>query len=121
MEWRQDEAHSRLCLTLKQRTPMSNKDADLIDVLRNRIQNLEQDKTRLFNENEELREACARLQTNSGFVKASDVKPEDQDGEAKITDTQLIRNFVMDALKLKPREIVIKYRGSIVLEIKPIV
>jgi hypothetical protein len=95
--------------------------ADQYDVLRKRIEKLEQEKTRLFNENEELREACARLQTNQGFVKASDVTGQEQDGEAKITDTQLIRNFVMDALKLKPREIVIKYRGSIVLEIKAIV
>jgi predicted ribosome quality control (RQC) complex YloA/Tae2 family protein len=99
---------------------MSDKD-NQIDVLRNRIEKLEQEKTRLFNENEELREVAAKLQTNQGFVKASDVSTQDQDGEAKITDTQLIRNFVMDALKLKPREIVIKYRGSIVLEIKPIV
>jgi hypothetical protein len=94
--------------------------ADQMDVLRNRIQKLENEKTILFNENEELREACARLQTNQGFVKASDVNPQEQDGETRITDTQLIRNFVMDALKLKPRQVIIKYRGSIVLEIKPI-
>ena len=73
----------------------------------------------MLNENTELREVAAKLQTNQGFVKASDVQ--EQDGEAKIIDTELIRNFVMDALKRKPREIVIKYRGSIVLEIKPIV
>jgi regulator of replication initiation timing len=97
---------------------MSDKD-NQIDVLRNRIQKLEQEKTILFNENEELREVAAKLQTNQGFVKASDVN--EQEGEARIRDTELIRNFVMDALKLKPREIVIKYRGSIVLEIKPIV
>jgi hypothetical protein len=99
---------------------MSDKD-NQIDVLRNRIEKLEQEKTILFNENEELREACARLQTNQGFVKASDVTGQEQEGEARIRDTELIRNFVMDALKLKPREIVIRYRGSIVLEIKPIV
>ena len=94
--------------------------ADQMDVLRNRIQKLESEKTVLFNENEQLREACARLQTNQGFVKASDVSGQDQDGEARITDTQLIRNFVMDALKLKPREVIIRYRGSIILEIKAI-
>jgi regulator of replication initiation timing len=97
---------------------MSDKD-NQIDVLRNRIENLEQEKTRLFNENEELREVAAKLQTNQGFVKASDVN--EQEGEARIRDSELIKNFVMDALKLKPREILIKYRGSIVLEIKPIV
>jgi regulator of replication initiation timing len=97
---------------------MSDKDKQ-IDVLRNRIQKLEQEKTLLFNENEELREVAAKLQTNQGFVKASDVS--EQEGEARIRDTDLIRNFVMDALKLKPREIVIKYRGSIVLEIKAVV
>jgi hypothetical protein len=97
---------------------MSDKD-NQIDVLRNRIQKLEQEKTLLFNENEELREVAAKLQTNQGFVKASDVS--EQEGEARIRDTDLIRNFVMDALKLKPREIVIKYRGSIVLEIKAVV
>lgn len=101
----------------KDSTPLYT--ADQVDVLRNRIQKLEQEKTILFNENEELREVAAKLQTNQGFVKASDVN--DQEGEARIRDTELIRNFVMDALKLKPREIVIRYRGSIVLEIKPIV
>ena len=95
--------------------------ADQMDVLRNRIEKLEREKNILFNENEELKEACARLQTNQGFVKASEVTGQEQEGVAKITDTQLIRNFVMDALKLKPRQIIIRYRGSIVLEIKPIV
>ena len=96
---------------------MSDKD-NQIDVLRNRIQKLEQEKTILFNENEELREVAAKLQT---FPKASELASQEQEGEARIRDTELIRNFVMDALKLKPREIVIKYRGSIVLEIKPVV
>jgi uncharacterized protein (UPF0335 family) len=94
--------------------------SDQMDVLRNRIEKLEHEKTTLFNENEELKEVAARLQTNQGFIKASEVTGQEQEGEARITDTQLIRNFVMDALKLKPREIIIKYRGSIVLEIKPI-
>lgn len=92
--------------------------ADQMDVLRNRIEKLEKEKSVLFDENEQLKEVAARLQTNQGFVKASEFK--DQEGEARITDTQLIRNFVMDALKLKPREVIIKYRGSIILEIKPI-
>ena len=92
--------------------------ADQMDVLRNRIEKLEKEKSVLFDENEQLREVAAKLQTNSGFKPASEFK--EQEGEARITDTQLIRNFVMDALKLKPREVIIKYRGSIVLEIKPI-
>jgi predicted nuclease with TOPRIM domain len=96
---------------------MSDKD-NQIDVLRNRIEKLEQEKTVLFNQNEELREVAAKLQT---FPKASELANHEQEGEARIRDTELIRNFVMDALKLKPREIVIRYRGSIVLEIKPIV
>ena len=104
--------------TMSDKTPLYT--ADQVDVLRNRIQKLEQEKTILFNQNEELREVAAKLQTNQGFVKASDVNDQ-QEGEARIRDTELIRNFVMDALKLKPREIVIRYRGSIVLEIKPIV
>jgi hypothetical protein len=91
--------------------------ADQYDVLRSRIDKLEKEKTSLFNENEELREACARLQTNQGFVKASDVS--EQDGEARITDQKMLTDFVMNSLKLRPREVVIKYRGSIVLEIRP--
>ena len=102
---------------MNDKTPLYS--ADQIDVLRNRIEKLEKENSVLLNENTELREVAAKLQTNQGFVKASEVQ--DQEGEAKIRDTELIRNFVMDALKRKPREIVIKYRGSIVLEIKPIV
>jgi predicted nuclease with TOPRIM domain len=94
--------------------------ADQMDVLRNRIEKLEKEKSLLFDENEQLREVAAKLQTNAGFKPASEFKNEEQEGEARITDTQLIRNFVMDALKLKPREVIIKYRGSIILEIKPI-
>lgn len=93
--------------------------ADQIDVLRNRIEKLEKEKTLLFNENEELREACARLQTNQGFVKASDVNETSQDGEARITDQKMLTDFVMNSLKLRPREVVIRYRGSIVMEIRP--
>jgi hypothetical protein len=93
--------------------------ADQYDVLRSRIDKLEKEKTSLFNENEELREACARLQTNQGFVKASDVSETSQDGEARITDQKMLTDFVMNSLKLRPREVVIKYRGSIVLEIHP--
>ena len=74
----------------------------------------------MLNENQELREVAAKLQTNQGF-KSFRVSVQDQEGEVTITDTELIRNFVMDALKLKPTRVVIKYRGSIVMEIKPIV
>jgi len=95
--------------------------ANQMDVLRNRIEKLEQEKTILFDENEQLKEVLRRFQTNQGFKPASEFKGEEQDGEATITDTQLIRNFVMDSLKAKPKRIVIKYRGSIVMEIKPIV
>lgn len=94
--------------------------ADQMDVLRNRIEKLEKEKSILFDENEQLREVAAKLQTNAGFKPASEYTQE-QDGEAKITDAKLLTNFVMDALKLKPREVIIKWRGSIVMEIKPIV
>jgi hypothetical protein len=102
----------------KDTTPLYT--ADQMDVLRNRIEKLEKEKSLLFDENEQLREVATKLQTNAGFKPASELNGQDQEGQAKITDTQLIRNFVMDALKLKPREVIIKYRGSIVLEIKPI-
>jgi hypothetical protein len=93
-----------------------------MDVLRNRIEKLEKEKEILFNENEELKEVAAKLQTNQGFMKASEVETnQEQDGEAKITDAKLLTNFVIDALKLKPREVIIRWRGSIVMEIKPIV
>ena len=90
---------------------------DVYDVVRNKVDKLRERIELLTAENDQLREACARLQTNQGFVKASDVS--DQEGEARIRDTELIKNFVMDALKLKPREIVIKYRGNTIIEIIP--
>ena len=92
--------------------------ANQMDVLRNRIAKLEHEKSILFSENEELRQACNKLQTSQGFVKASDVSETTQDGEARITDQKMLRDFIMDSLKLKPREVIIKYRGSIVMEIK---
>jgi hypothetical protein len=70
-------------------------------------------------ENDQLREACAKLQTNSGFKPASEINGQEQDGEARITDQKMLTDFVMNSLKLRPREVVIKYRGSIVLEIRP--
>jgi hypothetical protein len=73
----------------------------------------------LTQENDELKEACARLQTNQGFVKASEVSETSQDGEARITDQKMLTDFVMNSLKLRPREVVIKYRGSVVFEIRP--
>ena len=94
-------------------------DANKLDILRNRIEKLEQEKTILFNENEQLREACAKLQTNSGFKPASEIKPEDQDGEARLTDQKMLTDFIINALKRKPKEVIIKYRGSIILEIIP--
>ena len=78
---------------MNDKTPLYT--ADQMDVLRNRIEKLEQEKTILFNENEELREVAAKLQT---FPKASELASQDQDGEVTITDSKLIRNFVMDAL-----------------------
>ena len=95
--------------------------ANQMDVLRNRIAKLEHEKSILFSENEELRQACNKLQTNQGFVKASDdlaQQKQQEDGEARITDQKMLRDFIMDSLKLKPREVIIKYRGSIVMEIK---
>ena len=64
---------------MNDKTPLYT--ADQVDVLRNRIQKLEQEKTIFFNENEELREVATKLQTNQGFVKASDVN--EQEGEAQ--------------------------------------
>ena len=101
---------------MNDKTPLYS--ADQIDVLRNRIEKLEKENSVLLNENTELREVAAKLQT---FPKASELASQDQEGEARIRDTELIRNFVMDALKLKPREIIIKWKGSIVMEIKPVV
>jgi predicted nuclease with TOPRIM domain len=95
--------------------------ADQMDVLRNRIEKLEKEKSILFDENEQLREVAAKLQTNAGFKPASELNNQEQEGEAKITDAKLLTNFVMDALKLKPREVIIKWHGKIVMEIKPIV
>lgn len=87
------------------------------DTVRHRLERAKEIIGMLTRENDELKEACARLQTNQGFVKASEVS--DQDGEAKITDQKMLTDFVMNSLKLRPREVVIKYRGSVVVEIRP--
>jgi hypothetical protein len=89
------------------------------DTVRNRLERAKEIIASLTSENDQLREACAKLQTNSGFKPASEIKPEDQDGEARITDQKMLTDFVMNSLKLRPREVVIKYRGSVVLEIRP--
>lgn len=93
--------------------------ANQMDVLRNRVEKLEKEKTLLFNENEELKEVCRRFQTNQGFSKASEFTGKEQDGEAKITDQKMLTDFVMNSLKLRPKQVIIKYRGSIVVEISP--
>ena len=86
------------------------------DSVRTQVTKLQQRIELLTNENDQLKEACARLQTNQGFVKASEVS--EQDGEARITDQKMLTDFVMNSLKLRPREVVIKYRGSVVMEIR---
>lgn len=56
------------------------------------------------------------------FIKADHVAKEIEqasEGEARLTDQKLLTDFVINALKRKPREVIIKYRGSIILEIIP--
>ena len=56
------------------------------------------------------------------FIKADAVSKElDQasQGEARLTDQKLLTDFVINSLKLKPKEVIIKWKGSIVLDIIP--
>jgi len=70
-------------------------------------------------ENDELKEACARLQTNQGFKKASEVSEQSQETTAKLVDKKLITDLTIDLLKLKPREVIFKLVGGFVNEIRP--
>ena len=87
---------------------------DVYDSVRNQAEKLRQRLEILTEENEQLKEALSSLQAEKGFQKASV-----QDGEARITDQKMLTDFVLDAIKHKPREVIIKYRGSIVIEVKP--
>ena len=56
------------------------------------------------------------------FIKADAVSKQlDQasQGEARLTDQKLLTDFVINSLKLKPKEVIIKWKGSIVLDIIP--
>jgi hypothetical protein len=56
------------------------------------------------------------------FIKADAVSKQIEqasEGEARLTDQKMLTDFVINALKRKPREVIIKYKGSIILEITP--
>ena len=56
------------------------------------------------------------------FIKADAVSKqleEASQGEARLTDQKLLTDFVINSLKLKPKEVIIKWKGSIVLDIIP--
>ena len=86
----------------------------LYDNVRNQNEKLRQQVSELTERNEGLSQALEKVQ----MVKASALA-DAAEGEASINDSKMITDFVMDCLKAKPRQVIIKYRGSIVLEIKP--
>ena len=56
------------------------------------------------------------------FIKADAVSKQIEqasEGEARLTDQKMLTDFVINALKRKPKEVIIKYKGSIILEITP--
>ena len=56
------------------------------------------------------------------FIKADAVSKqldEASEGEARLTDQKILTDFIINALKRKPREVTIKYKGNIILEITP--
>ena len=56
------------------------------------------------------------------FIKADAISKQlDQasQGEARLTDQKLLTDFVINSLKLKPKEVIIKWKGSFVLDIIP--
>ena len=86
----------------------------------------------LRNQNEKLRTQVEQLTIERDqaikdlrealFIKADAVSKElDQasQGEARLTDQKLLTDFVINSLKLKPKEVIIKWKGSIVLDIIP--
>ena len=86
----------------------------LYDNVRNQNEKLRQQVSELTQQNAGLSEALEKVQ----MVKASQLA-DLSEGEAKLSNEKMITDFVMDCLKLKPKQVIIKYRGSIVLEIKP--
>ena len=96
---------------------MSNPEPDylkLYDNVRNQNEKLRQQVSELTERNEGLSQALEKVQ----MVKASALA-DAAEGETSINDSKMITDFVMDCLKAKPRQVIIKYRGSVVLEIKP--
>jgi hypothetical protein len=86
----------------------------------------------LRNQNEKLRAQVEQLTIERDqaikdlrealFIKADAVSKQlDQasQGEARLTDQKLLTDFVINSLKLKPKEVIIKWKGSIVLDIIP--
>ena len=86
----------------------------------------------LRNQNEKLRTQVEQLTIERDqaikdlrealFIKADAVSKQiDQasQGEARLTDQKLLTDFVINSLKLKPKEVIIKWKGSIVLDIIP--
>lgn len=56
------------------------------------------------------------------FIKADAVSKEldkASQGEARLTDQKMLTDFIINALKRKPREVIIKYKGNVILEIIP--
>ena len=56
------------------------------------------------------------------FIKADAVSKQldaASQGEARLTDQKLLTDFIINSLKLKPKEVIIKWKGSIVLDIIP--
>ena len=89
----------------------------LYDVERNLNEKLRKELQKLSKERDQaimdLREAL--------FIKADRIAKQvdaASEGEARLTDQKILTDFIMDCVKLKPREVVIKYRGSVILEVK---
>ena len=89
----------------------------LYDNLRNQNEKLRKEVSKLTQQRDEavndLREAL--------FIKADRIAKQVDaaaEGEARLTDQKILTDFIMDCVKLKPREVVIKYRGSVILEVK---
>ena len=86
----------------------------LYDNLRSQNEKLRQQVSELLEQKEGLTQALEKIQ----MVKASQLA-EASEGEASINDSKMITDFVMDCLKAKPRRVTIRYRGAVVLELKP--
>lgn len=96
---------------------MSNPEPDylkLYDNVRNQNEKLRQQVSELMERNEGLSQALEKVQ----MVKASALA-DAAEGEARIIDQKMITDFVIDALKVKPRQVIVRYKGSIVMKITP--